>query len=249
MYGKTFAKMFQGSMVGSGSNVFAVWCYCITNADHDLHTVDLNPFLLSAILGDTKEKIDSAINYLSSPDANSHNTEYEGRRIINTCGHEYFIVSHANYRNMRNNEELREYFKESKRKQRESIKMSKTIQDSLETPASASASVSGINKEFSLFWDAYPKTIRKTGKDKCLKFWERHSLSEKADAIMEGLRGWSTSRDWTKNDGEFICAPLAWLHQSKWESFSKLEGDCSGYADPFGLMPGILAQEKREAQQ
>ena len=137
MYGKSFSRMYQGSMVGAGSHVFAVWGYCISNADPESHTVDLNPVLLSAVIGDSIERITTAIDYLSKPDPNSHNTEQDGRRIVHTTGFEYFLVSHEIYRNLQSSEELREYFREQKRKQRE---LSKNFSDSPKTPASVSVS-------------------------------------------------------------------------------------------------------------
>ena len=78
--------MYQGSMVGAGAKVFAVWGYCIANADPESHCVDLNPALLAAVLGESVENIKDAVEYLASPDVNSHNKEHEGRRIIPTTG-------------------------------------------------------------------------------------------------------------------------------------------------------------------
>lgn len=142
MYGKMFSRMYQGSMVGAGSHVFAVWGYCIATAEPESHVVDLNPVLLSAIIGDSEERINQAIEYLCRPDPASHNKEHEGRRLLPTTGFEYFLVSHEQYRNMTNNEDLRAYFRDKKREQRGK---SKTVLDSLgqsQDSASASASVS-----------------------------------------------------------------------------------------------------------
>jgi hypothetical protein len=165
MYGKAFATMYEGSMVGAGAHVFAVWGYCIAKADPDSHTVNLNPALLSPIIGETVERINAAIEYLCSPDEHSHNDDQGGRRITKASGYEYFLVSHEHYRNIRSNMELRQYFREEKRKQRKldvvqdmsktCPRHSKTVQDSprhpnvvqdiprlSQTPASASASES-----------------------------------------------------------------------------------------------------------
>ena len=142
MYGKIFQRMYQGSMVGAGSHVFSVWGYCIANADPESHTVDLNPVLLSTIIGESVERIEAAIEFLCSPDPNSHNDEHEGRRLLNTGGFEYFLVSHKIYRDLTNKEDLRAYFREAKRKQRS---MSKTVKDNIgqsQDSASVSSSVS-----------------------------------------------------------------------------------------------------------
>lgn len=125
-------------MVGSGSHVFSVWGYCITWADPESHLVDLNPTLLAATIGDTIDRIQSAIEYLCQPDPNSHCKEYDGARLVKQTGFSYLVVTHEAYRDMQNNEELRVYMREAKRRQRQS----KTVKDSLgqsQDPASASA--------------------------------------------------------------------------------------------------------------
>ena len=117
MYGKIFATMYEGSMVGAGPVVFAIWGYCIARADVD-GTVLLNPQLLAPIIGTSRQEIEKALDYLKSPDEHSKNTDHEGRRIIHQAGHLYFVVSHALYRNMKNNEDRREYMREYMRKKR-----------------------------------------------------------------------------------------------------------------------------------
>jgi hypothetical protein len=119
MYGKHFSTMYEGSMVGAGSHVFAVWGYCIANADPDAHTVRLNPKLLSSIIGDTEERINEAISYLSSPDKDSQCTDEEGRRLLNTSGMEYLVVSHCHYREIKNGHDRREYMRKYMKKRRE----------------------------------------------------------------------------------------------------------------------------------
>jgi len=149
MYGRIFQRMYQGSMVGAGSTVFAVWGYCIANADPDNHTVDLNPALLAAVIGETKENIEKAISYLASEDLNSHNKSHDGRRLVNTTGYEYFLPSHEDYRKILNGEDLRQYFRTKKREQRAVSKTVKDIPGQSKTPASvyASSSVSGTEQE------------------------------------------------------------------------------------------------------
>lgn len=141
--------MYQGSMVGSGACVYAVWGYCIANAEAEAHTVDLNPKLLSTIIGESEEKISDAIAFLSSPDPQSHNEDYEGRRLVKTSGLEYFLPSHEYYRGITNSEDLRVYFREQKRKQREKDKSDNVLdclgqsQDPVSVSASDSISLSG----------------------------------------------------------------------------------------------------------
>lgn len=70
---------------------------------------------------------------------------------------------------------------------------------------------------FARFWSEYPGD-RKADKQKCCDKWERDGLEEKADIVLAGLAWWKNHRDWKKKDGEFICAPLVWLNQKRWEA-------------------------------
>ena len=153
MYGKHFTSMYEGSMVGAGAHVFAVWGYCISNADPELHTVRLNPSLLSVILGEPTERIESAIAYLASPDGDSCCTDENGRRLMNTSGMEYLVVTHEQYRDMKNTHDRREYMRKYMRKYRnanakgKSVNTGKYVKANKLTPASVSASDSACGKE------------------------------------------------------------------------------------------------------
>jgi len=114
--------MYEGSMVGAGAVVFAVWGYCIANADPDLHTVRLNPKVLGVILGEEVSEIEKAIRFLTDKDDDSCCTDEEGRRLVNTSGMEYIVVSHAHYRAICNSGDRREYMKNYMRERRKKEK-------------------------------------------------------------------------------------------------------------------------------
>ena len=211
MYGKSFQRMYTGSMVGSGSHVYAVWGYCITNADSESHTVDLNPVVLSTIIGDSLERIQAAIEYLEQPDLNSHNKEQEGRRIVKTTGFEYFVVSHEDYRNVKNNEELRQYFRENKRLNR----LSKNVQDCLGMSQDpASVSVLTLPEDFCSFYAAYPK---KQAKQEALKAWKQLKNKPALDYIIAAVNKQKQSTDWKKDNGKYIPLPASWLRAGRWD--------------------------------
>lgn len=145
MYGKIFGKMYLGSMVGSGTTVFAVWGYCIATADPESHEVMLNPVLLATTIGTTVDDIEKAITFLSSPDAKSTNTAHDGRRLLHQSGLSYLVVSHEHYRNIKNMSDSREYERLRKKEYRDKKECPKCPgQDG--TPAYVSASASGIQK-------------------------------------------------------------------------------------------------------
>jgi hypothetical protein len=145
MYGKLFVSMYEGSMVGAGANVFALWGYCIAKADPEDHTVILNPELLAKIIGTTAEEISKSLTFLTSPDPNSKNGDHGGCRLLHQSGFQYFLVSHEHYRNIKNSEDVRAYNREMKRRERERKALKVNVNDSHgQVNDSASASVSDI---------------------------------------------------------------------------------------------------------
>jgi len=112
MFGKHFASMYSGSMVGRGALVFAVMGYVISNMKPDAEVgmqVELNTVLLSAILGEQEGDVRAAIEFLCSPDAESRSKEEEGRRLKRVGQFSYQVVNGAKYRAMRTAEDVREY--------------------------------------------------------------------------------------------------------------------------------------------
>lgn len=64
MYGKSFESMYEGSMIGAGINVFAVWNYIITKGRKGF--VEINPKLLAFTLGGTEADVVSALTTYNS---------------------------------------------------------------------------------------------------------------------------------------------------------------------------------------
>lgn len=71
---------------------------------------------------------------------------------------------------------------------------------------------------FKRFWEDYPATHRKADRMKCLSHWRTHGIEEGSADVLKSLAAWKKSRDWTKDDGQYIPAPLVWLRKSPWES-------------------------------
>jgi hypothetical protein len=225
MYGKIFASMYEGSMVGSGPVVFAVWGYCIAKADID-GTVLLNPALLAPIIGTSRGEIESAIAFLQEPDGHSKNPEHEGRRLLHQTGHLFFLVSHEYYRAMKNNEERREYMREYMRKKRESDNVNVNKVNEVLTkvnPASASAYTSasieggckgGEPTGFDRFWKAYPN---RKGKKLAARAFAKAKDKPPIDELIAEIELQCKSEEWRKDGGQFIPHPATWLNRGGWE--------------------------------
>ncbi len=107
MYGKCFESMYEGSMIGAGINVFAVWNYIITKARGG--AVEVNPKMLAFTLGGTEKQVEDALEFLQRPDPSSRSKEEGGRRLIREGQFQYRLVNWERYQNIRNLSEKREY--------------------------------------------------------------------------------------------------------------------------------------------
>lgn len=111
MFGKHFASMYTGSMVGKGALMFAVMGYVIANVRPDKIVggqVELNPILLAAIFGESVTDIQKAIDALCSPDPTSRSKDEEGRRLVRLGQFDYRVVNFKKYFAIRNEEIRRE---------------------------------------------------------------------------------------------------------------------------------------------
>ena len=72
---------------------------------------------------------------------------------------------------------------------------------------------------FDEFWQAYPKKVAK--KD-ALKAWKGIKVSDALkDEIINGVNGWKESKQWCKDDGQFIPYPATFLRQELWKDVPK----------------------------
>lgn len=76
--------------------------------------------------------------------------------------------------------------------------------------------LSSGSAEFSLFWKMYPnKKNKKTAESR----WNRLGVTpELYKKIMSGLERAMASREWAKDDGEYIPHPASWLNAAGWEN-------------------------------
>lgn len=138
--------MYEGSMMGAGPWVFALWPYIIANCDRN-GFVELNPRLIAAKIGGNVNDAKQAIAYLESPDPESRSKEEDGRRIIREGEFMYRIVNHQKYRDIRKQEDRRAQNRAASQKRRDrlrqqssayvSTKNTETLTVSTKTPKSA----------------------------------------------------------------------------------------------------------------
>lgn len=72
-----------------------------------------------------------------------------------------------------------------------------------------------INAHFDTFWANYPK---KVSKQKAIESWKKLNINEKLyQEIISTLDIQKQSKEWKKDDGQFIPYPATWLNQRRWE--------------------------------
>lgn len=129
MYGKVFEQMFEGSMYGKGSLVFAVWSYVIAhqkpNHAAGYFTVELNPMKLKDCIGEPLDEIKQTLEFLCSPDPNSRTKDEDGRRLVRLGEFDYRVVNGKKYHDIRKQEERREQNRVSQEKFRKKQKREK----------------------------------------------------------------------------------------------------------------------------
>ena len=91
-----------------------------------------------------------------------------------------------------------------------------------DAPQRGRAREDGFDALFERFWQAYPGP-RKTDKRKCrARFADILRESDQPEAmlqrILDGIDRWRKTRDWIDDNGEYICAPLVWLNNGRWDA-------------------------------
>jgi hypothetical protein len=105
------------------------------------------------------------------------------------------------------------------------------------TPSSSSSSSSSnIHTDqpdgFDLVYQAYPK---KVGKPAALRAWKAAKVKpDEVDLILKDIESRKLSRDWQKDDGQYIPNPSTYLNQRRWEDLT------SSQIVIGGLIPGAI---------
>lgn len=76
-----------------------------------------------------------------------------------------------------------------------------------------------LDAPFQAWWDAYPKR-RRGAKQECRKKYEsaiKNTSGLTPEKMLQALEAQKKTKDWQKQKGEFVPAPLTWLNQGRWE--------------------------------
>ena len=86
---------------------------------------------------------------------------------------------------------------------------------------------------FAKFWDTWPTNDRKQAKGKCLDAWKKASAERDAALVLAHVEALKNGA-WLRDGGQFVCAPLVYLNQRRWEGVD-LENQAQG-----GLLAGAI---------
>jgi hypothetical protein len=234
---KLVPEIIQSSIWNEAAEVRCVWIAMIATKDADGY-VRGDVRTIARMANVSVEAASDALKMFQDPDPSSHTPDNEGRRIMPAPGG-WIVLNHDLYRC--HDDIYRERTRERVRKHRAKLESGDdvTLQETLQKRyPSASASGSASSKEgdcqggtkFPEFWKAWPAHPRKANKKACEKLWEAQGLDKLADAIIAAVEKFKVCEDWTKDERQFIPAPLVWLRQERWEAAGYI-GNRSGVED------------------
>lgn len=178
----------------------------------------------------------NSVKQLGEPDPDSNSKEEEGRRVIPSDSERgYQLVNYIKYRNLKDEEEKREYMREYMRKRREDEALRKTCKTVLtdvknvtqaeaeaeaeedkntstpKTPPAKPRRPMDESPEFLKFWEAYP---RKEKKPKAAKAFKKALQKTTLEQILKSLEGFKEA--WKQSDACWIPHPASWLNDESW---------------------------------
>jgi len=178
----------------------------------------------------------NSVKQLGEPDPDSNSKEEEGRRVIPSDSERgYQLVNYIKYRNLKDEEEKREYMREYMRKRREDEALRKTCKTVLndvknvtqaeaeadaeedkntstpQTPPAKPQKAQVETAEFDEFWKAYP---RKVSKPQAAKAFRAAMKATTLPNILKSLEGFREA--WKQTEDRFIPHPATWLNGQRW---------------------------------
>lgn len=232
MYAKIFSQIFDSSICEDylARHVFMDLLVLANRYGH----VDMTPFAISRRTNVPIELVLAALLKLSAPDENSRTPDESGRRIVLLDDHRdwgWRIVNYEQYRDIRDEEGRKAYFREHKREQRAKSKesvigpqSSTPVQDSpiMSTDVTYTDTHTDINpivrftsNDCKRLYDAYP---RREGwgaaEKKILLSLKNIDDPTPVESLLKIVRHYAKCKEGTER--QFIPLPATWFHQKRY---------------------------------
>ena len=86
---------------------------------------------------------------------------------------------------------------------------------------------------FAEFWKTWPSSERKQAKGKCLEAWKKAKAEAVSADVVSHVKQLKASEGWTKQNAQFIPAPLVYLSQRRWEGAEHEPGSSASAVGHF----------------
>jgi hypothetical protein len=232
MFAKVFGQIFDSS-VAEDYLVRLVFEDFLVLADK-LGVVDMTPQAVSRRTNVPLEIVQRGILVLSSPDPESRSQGEEGRRLVPIDSHRSWgwqIVNYEHYRNLRDEEARRAYFRDAKREQRskkcaDSPAASNSVKDSPtnstqaeaeaeaeeQKPSRAKAARGKPSAECLTLYQAYPRHVAPAAAYRAIG----KALQVKPfDYLIAAVNRYSKSVQGT--DPQYIAHPATWFNAGRYD--------------------------------
>ena len=232
MFAKVFGQIFDSS-VAEDYLVRLVFEDFLVLADK-LGVVDMTPQAVSRRTNVPLEIVQRGILVLSSPDPESRSQGEEGRRLVPIDSHRSWgwqIVNYEHYRNLRDEEARRAYFRDAKREQRskkcaDSPAASNSVKDSPtnstqaeaeaeaeeQKPSRAKAARGKPSAECLTLYQAYPRHVAPAAAYRAIG----KALRVKSfDYLIAAVNRYAKSVQGT--DPQYIAHPATWFNAGRYD--------------------------------
>lgn len=236
MFIKVFSQILD-STIADDWQVRHVFEDLLKLAEYKTGVIDMTPKAISRRTGIPLEIVLRAIDNLSQPDPGSRSIDEEGRRIVLLDKHRTWgwkIVNYEHYRNIRDEDDRRAYFRDRKRIQRTrtsdclgQIGQSKTVKegqgqsndvtytdtDTDTDKKHTKPSVASL-LECERIYDAYPK---KVAKQAALKAIRKACTQIPPDELLRRVKAFAHQMLAEGKDPQYIPYPATWFSRGSYD--------------------------------
>lgn len=234
---KLFSSIIDSSVWAESHTTVRVWIAMLAKCDKKGRVFAAIPGLAHAARV-TVPECEHALTTFMEPDPYSRTPDNEGRRIETIAGG-WRLLNHAYYRDLRNEEDRREYQAKWARDKAaaarasvenppaasSSTKLDKTRPESTHADADADAEPeantlpqNSYPDDFRAFWDAYPG-LNKGSKKTAFAKWEARKLARYTQRLIDDVKDRAARHwMWQKDGGQFIPMVSTYINGSLWET-------------------------------
>jgi hypothetical protein len=147
------------------------------------------------------------------------------------------VITIVNIEEMTNRAEKRNNYNDSNRKSK--VKVSDTTNNDknennkkTSPPIVPQGGLNGLDEKFESFWKCYPRKQNKADakkafyqlfvKGKSRRYYHCQMTDDLMTEILQAVESQKFSRDWLKDDGQFIPHPASWLRGLRWQDETEL---------------------------